>query len=380
MSDAVGRELPGLDTFPGLVLALTALSGELPAALVSRLPAFDTYKEYAVKQLKRDNLLRTFYRNGVRGLRLTTTAKRLLLECWPNQFLPYLSGSSETNQLKSEVVRRLRLHRMAEVLVTMLNADVSVLPWEKPALFAPTPPAGLTALDRPAYYSSREVKEMGEQAVKIRGSRSTGVLLTDGDIFVIYNTGPGQMKWEYKAEMRLKALLEMELCQTRLPVQFMQTTQAAIVFAADMDQMAPLMGVGEDKRHNYFVLDGNFEHFYYLTSDHYGEVVLQLLCYPEERAILDAILSKGFDPPRPGRVVENDAIDKGNPVLFAYTCDMPRIRRFDAALARRGQTGTLFCFDFQEKAIRRICGPGVVIQGIDFEAYERSVFLSPENS
>ena len=49
MSDAVGRELPGLDTFPGLVLALTALSGELPAALVSRLPASDTYKEYAVK-------------------------------------------------------------------------------------------------------------------------------------------------------------------------------------------------------------------------------------------------------------------------------------------------------------------------------------------
>ena len=74
MSDAVGRELPGLDTFPGLVLALTALSGELPAALVSRLPASDTYKEYAVKQLKRDHLLRTFYRNGVRGLRLTTTA------------------------------------------------------------------------------------------------------------------------------------------------------------------------------------------------------------------------------------------------------------------------------------------------------------------
>ena len=30
MSDAVGRELPGLDTFPGLVLALTALPGELP--------------------------------------------------------------------------------------------------------------------------------------------------------------------------------------------------------------------------------------------------------------------------------------------------------------------------------------------------------------
>ena len=63
MSDADGRVLPALDTFPGLVLTLTALSGELPAALVSRLPASDTYKEYAVKQLKRDNLSLRQYRD-----------------------------------------------------------------------------------------------------------------------------------------------------------------------------------------------------------------------------------------------------------------------------------------------------------------------------
>ena len=367
MSDAVGRELPGLDTFPGLVLALTALSGELPAALVSRLPASDTYKEYAVKQLKRDNLLRTFYRNGVRGLRLTTTAKRLLLECWPDQFLPYLSGSSETNQLKSEVVRRLRLHRMAEVLVTMFNADVSVLPWEKPALFAPTPPAGLTALDRPAYYSSREVKELGAQAVKIRGSRSTGVLLAGGNIFAVYNTGPGQMKWENKAELRLKALLEMELCQTRLPAQFKRTKQAAIVFASDMEQMPPLMGVGVDKRQSCFVLTSEFEPFCYLPNDHHGEVILQLLCAPDERAVLDGILQKGFEPPRPGWIIENDAIDGDSPVLFAYTCDMPRIRRFHAALEKMDWTGTLFCFDFQVDAMRQVCGQHVKIESLDFE-------------
>lgn len=380
MTDTTGWELPGLDTFPGLLLTLTALSGELPAALVNRVPGSDTYKEYAIKQLKRDNLLRTFYRNSVRGLRLTTAAKKLLLTGHSDWFQPYLSGATETNRLKSDLVRRLRLHRMAEVLVTMFNAEVSVLPWEKPALFAPLPPADLSAIERPAYYNSREVKELGEQAVKIRGSRSTGVLLTDSDIFVVYNTGPGQMKWEYKAEMRVKALLEMEVCQTRLPAQFSLAQQSAIVFAADMEQMPLLMGVGGDMRHNYFVLDGNFEHFYYLTSDHCGEVVLQLLCYPGEQAVLDGILSKGFGPPRPGWVVENDAMDGETPVLFAYTCDMPRIKHFDSGLKIHGLAGTLYCFDFQEDAIRRICSPAVSIQCIDFEAYERSVFLSPESS
>ncbi len=380
MPNTNSRELPALDTVPGLLLTLTALSGELPAASVSRLPASNTYKEYVIKQLKRDHLLRSFYRNGVRGLRLTAAAKKLLLESWPDHFLPYLSGSTETNRLKSEVDRRLRLHRMAEVLVSMYNANVSVLPWEKPALFASTMPAGLPGIDRPAYYNSREVKELGRQAVKVRGSRFTGVLLTDSDIFIVYNTGAGQMKWEYKAEMRVKALLEMELCQTRVPEQHAQTKQSAIVFASDMEQMSSLMGVGEDKRHNYFVLDGNLEHFYYLPCDHYGEVILQLLCYPDERAVLDGILGNDLSPPRPGWFVENDAMNVDKPVLFAYTCDMPRIKRFDSALDIHGLTGMLYCFDFQETAMRRICGPNVAVQCIDFEAYERSVFLSPESS
>ena len=373
MSDTGKQEPPALYTFPGLVLVLTALSGELPAPLISRLPAADTYKEYAVKQLKRDNLLRTFYRNGVRGLRLTATAKHLLLECWPDQFLPYLSGSTETNQLKSEIARRLRLHRMAEVLVTMFNAGVSVLPWEKPDIFNPTPPAAAPYINRSAYYSSREVKGLGAQAVKIRGSRSTGLLLTDDAIFTVYNAGPFAMKWEYKAEMRLKAMLQTELCQRRLIGQCQNAALNAILFGQDMERMLPLMNDSGGQR-DYFVLDGNYQHFYYLTSDHHGELILQMLCDAEQRAVLDAILSQDLSPCRSDWVVENDAMDGDSPVLFAYTCDMPRIKRFDTALELHGKTGTLFCFDFQMDAMRQVCGQRAKITSLDFEKVKALLF------
>ena len=74
------------------------------------------------------------------------------------------------------------------------------------------PPDEIPILEQAAYCSSRELKELGEEAIKIRGSRSTGILLTDGDIFVIYNTGPGQMKkWKYSSEVRLRVMLMMEL-------------------------------------------------------------------------------------------------------------------------------------------------------------------------
>ncbi len=270
---AGSKQIPPEDTLANLLLTFTALSGEFPTAQINRLPSTGAYQEKILKSLKGEKLLRTYYRDGLRALRLTTAAKKLLVDKWPDLFLPYLSGSTETNVLKSEVPRRLRLHRMAEVLVTMLNANVLVFPWEKPAVFSPTPLSAAPCIGRPAYYSSREVKGLGAQAVKIRGSRSTGLLLTDGAIFTIYNTGPFAMKWEYKAEMRLKAMLQTELCQRRLPGQYQNAVLSAIVFGQDMERMIPLMNDGGGQR-DYFVLDGNYQHFYYLTSDHKGELIL----------------------------------------------------------------------------------------------------------
>lgn len=268
------RQLPDLDSLSGLLLTLIALSGEFPTALINRLPSTNAYREKIVKSLKAAKFLRTYYHDGLRGLRLTASAKRLLSANWPDRFDPLFSHNIATSTPKYTVPSRLRLHRMAEVLVIMLNAGVPFFPWEKPAIFQPLPLPDAIHVNCPAYYTSREVKDIGPQSAKIRGSRATGVLLTDGAVFAVYNTAGAQMKWEYKAEVRLKALLQIELCQRRLSAQFVQAEQSAIVFGSNMDQMAVLMGAGGDGRHNYFVLDGSFDHFYYLTSDHAGEFIL----------------------------------------------------------------------------------------------------------
>lgn len=164
-----------------LLLTLTALCGEYPISQISRLPGGSAYLESVVTALRRDGLLRTFSKDGLRGLRLTTSAKRLLLADAPECFSAYLTGSSEPNKLKSEIPRRLRLHRMAEILTIMHNTDIPAFPWEK----APFPAVGQSSAI-PAYYTSREVKEIGPQGTKIRSSRATGILLMDGGIFLTY--------------------------------------------------------------------------------------------------------------------------------------------------------------------------------------------------
>lgn len=361
------KQPPPLDTAAGLLLTLTALSGEFPTALVSRLPGGEAYKVKVVKRLKKDKLLHTYYADGLRGFRLTNAAKKLLLDSWPELFGPYLTGRAETNMLKSEQLRRLRLHRMAEVLAAMYNADVGVFPWQKHAVFDPMPPDNIR-IEWPMYYSSREVKEIGPQRDKIRGSRATGVLLTENDVFAVYNAGGAEIKWAREAELRLRAFLQYDLCLQRLPEQYGSAGQSAIIFGNDMKLMPMLMGVDSDQRHKYFVVEEDYNCFYYLTNDHYGEIILRLLCEQDKKAMLDNVLMEGLSEAQQYGRVEHDAMDRECPVLFGYTCDMPRIKRFSAGLRANGLKRILYCFNFQEGALRQICGPNVEIQCMDFEA------------
>ena len=87
--------------------------------------------------LKKSGLLRTYYRDRLRGYRLGAKAKAALLDGWPERFSPYLTGDTDTNRLKSEVNRRLRLHRLAETYITMDNAGAGLFQDEKPKVFSP---------------------------------------------------------------------------------------------------------------------------------------------------------------------------------------------------------------------------------------------------
>lgn len=372
-------QTPDSESFSSLLLTMTALSGEFPIEQIRRLSGSTSYADFVVKRLKREKLVRTYYRDGLRGLRLTAAAKKQLAADWPDRFSPLFTGDTMTNAPKYTIPHRLRLHRMAEVLVSMFNVGILSFPWEKPAVFTPTPLYEPPYIEWSAYYSSREVKGLGTAATKIRNSRAVGLLLTDGCIFSIYNTGSALMKWEYQAEMRLKAMLQIELCQKRLSRQFGDAELSAILFGTGMGQVPALLDA-DTKCRNHFIQDGSYHHFYFLTNDHYGDIILYLLLHPDEKEVLDNILAQGLDPALPNWPVVNDAMDGDNPVLFGYTCDMPRIKKFGHALHIQDRTGTLYCFDFQEEAMRLVCGSNVEIQHIDFDAYEGSVFHQPQET
>jgi len=167
------------------ILSLIAISGELPSNQIKRLSGGGRYKEEKIKELKSKKLIRTYYREKLRGYRLMTETKDILITDNNDRFAFFLSGNADTNILKSEITRRLRLKSIAETIITMQNAGVSVYRDEKPDVFKPninvnTLPFIITS---PAFYNSREIKALGSEFVKIQGARSVGVLLSEYDSF-----------------------------------------------------------------------------------------------------------------------------------------------------------------------------------------------------
>ena len=369
-----GRCFPKKDTQAYRLLELVAVCGELPAELIYRLTGSTSYKETVTWLLKKEKLLRVYYRDKMRGYRLGRRAKAILLSDNPERFSFYLTGNVDTNLLKSEVTRRIRLHRIAEVHVAMQNAGVTVFRDEKPKVFAPDMPY-CGKLEGTAFYSSREVKELGIEAVKIKGSRMAGVLLAPGSAFLTYNSGPYMAKWDYRAEQRTKALMQIVLCRGSAGLGYAPDRICGLLFGNGMEPFYQIISSADSSARCFFLLDGNYEHFYYLTNDRRGEVMLKLLCDTDGREELDRILFQGLNAGEPYGIIENDAVDKnGAPVLFGYLPDIPRIHRFCNALQLQGRHGTLICFDFQRKVLERCYGGLVAFETISYEKFERRFY------
>ena len=167
--------------------------------------------------------------------------------------------------------------------------------------------------------------------------------------------------------MRVKALMWSVLCQQRLAGQYRAEDVHGLVLGDSMELAYQMLTSTGGAKHDYFMLDGSYDHFYFFTNNHQGEVILALLCDPLKTAELNRILSQGLVAGNPGRATEQDAAEPdGTPVLFGYSCDLPRITRFNTSLDLMGRPGTLICFDFQADVLRRYCGSWVRLQTIDF--------------
>lgn len=84
-----------------------------------------------------------------------------------------------------------------------MNAGVTFYRDQKPLLFQDGN-RKQSKLPLPVFYQSREIKELGADAIKINNSRTIGVLFAPRCIYAVFYTGDALMKWEYRTELKVK--------------------------------------------------------------------------------------------------------------------------------------------------------------------------------
>ena len=366
-------------TGPYRLMELAAISGECSTRVLPILGLAPSYSEKLVTRLKGEGLIKTHYKDGLRGYRLTSKGKELLLEDNHSRFSFYLSGSSDTNHPRSDIPRRLRLQQASIAYAVLCNAGVEVFRDRKPRLFQAGDAAWASPfpMPLPAFYHSREVKELGAEAVKVNSSRAMGILFAPECIYALFCTGSAPMKWEYRTELKVKALLSYHasrgiLSRGRIePCYHPDTPIKALLLGEGMDTALKLMESTGGFQKSYFYLDSSFAHFHYIPEGAQGEAMLRLLCSPTTQTALRNLLLSDLQPPRSGHGLEHDAVSEGRPVLLAFDFDMLRLSRFRTALSFHGFSGNLICFDFQEPVLRQYFGDAAAIETIDLYKFER---------
>lgn len=343
------------------ILELISISTDFPCRLMNRFDCSSRSVYRAIEKLIDEGYIKKYKKDGICSLRIMKRGESFLLANNPERFE---NRSEKKRYGKSEVVKRLRLHRIASTFATMKNSGVKIFTNEKPNVFSKSED-GEVVITNPSFYSAIEIKELGIECTKIKFSRAVGAMLCKEDRgFIVYNTDNSLMKWSRKAEQRLYGVLTGILLNRGIQV----NDFAGLMIGNTMDTViTQLMSTGGVKN-SFFKLDNTFNEFYYIPADKDGDFQLKLLINTEKREsfrefIIDSFrISKSIFPfPISGLDSE------GRVTLLAYEFDMEKIRKFKAGLEMFEKAGIVICFDYQRKVLEEYFGDLVRIVTISKE-------------
>ena len=138
----------------------------------------------------------------------------------------------------------------------------------------------------PVFYHSREIKEIGTEAVKINNSRTIGILFAPHCIYALFYTGDALLKWEYRTELKVKTMINYHISRGVLnrehisPAYHPDTPIKALLIGTDMDTSLKLLNSTGGFQKSYFYLDASFDYFHFIPASPAGETTLRLLCSP----------------------------------------------------------------------------------------------------
>ena len=329
------------------ILQLTALSEEMSERALDRLNDSRRYTDNCLSQLRQEKMLVQYKSDELTGHRLAPKGKHYLEGKYPDRF-------ADVKRVRLDLLHRRRYMRSSEVLTMMYNLGIPIFADDKPKLYAPL--ADSSQSSQSAYYTSYEVKDRGEESIKIKNARFNGLLRCCMGDYLVYNTGASVIKWESMSEFRAAELVG----------RLLGSKIRQMIIGDTMDTAWDLLTSDGGPEHQYFELDDFIPSIVFVPNDAYGDFFLRMNCLSDSMKRLKySVLQKMNLQPCPNSLDCDGYADAKTAVLFACDMDLKRIRNLKDGAKPKSLNLIVICFDFQAELLSRYYGNLATIRTID---------------
>lgn len=330
------------------LLLMIAVSGEMPADLAEHIIGSVSYTAAVITRLKQEGYISVRNKAGYKGYVLRAKGKRYVLSQYSEDAASFLQGSVETNHVKTEIEKRLRLHRMSKVWVFLWKTGIPIFRSQKPELFCSDSENGR---GQAAYYGSLEFKGLTDA---IKGSRACGIMLSGESGYIIYHTLAQKMRWAKKMERSMRSFVERE-CMKAGALKRID----AVIMGDTIEFLVELLESDGGIKGNLFQVDDIYENYYYIPIIESAKIQVKLLTDKEKQIGLYRFLCGILEQPGTREYQVSAGTDQtGNPVYFCYELELRHLLRVKQELGWKKQ-GTILCFSYQKSILEYYFGKEV---------------------
>ncbi len=307
----------------------------------------------------------------------------------PTQINKYQDNQNISKDIRyGENSKQLRLYRNIESNMFFHYSNIPTYSTERREL------GSMQDIDSLAFYPSREIKVAAmyqddtyqEDGIKkIIGSRMTGLYVSPGGLYSVFDSGKGKTKYEKTGEIKMKMAVNYAM---NLSVASQMKNDAGIILHRG-NKIYELLFTETDESNDWSLnsLMTVYPDLYLIEISDNGRKQIQLMGEPSWRMrILDELISPDIQTPN----MKHDGYDRENKecILFGGIVDISSLQNFifTAKTSRdigKDERYTLICFEFQEELYRSIVGDVCDIQVCEIDkliqACEFNVFDTKGN-
>ncbi|PLT72032.1 hypothetical protein CDL26_10105 [Mediterraneibacter gnavus] len=346
---------------------MVAISGEIPANLPEKIVGSKSYATSLITDLKKKGYLLLRYRDGVRGYVLGKRGKNYLLQHYHQDVDRYFTGASETNHVKSEREKRLRLHRMSQIWTYFFVHGNLIFATEKPKIFTRE---CYVETSLGIYYGSQELKQSSDQ---VKGSRACGLYIKKREVFVVYNSMGNLMKWSKKMEIAMRCWVERNLLRAGITWK-----GKAIFFGDSMEVLEKILLSTGGMKQELFQVDDVYEQYYFVPGNgEDAELQIELFVDWKKNTLFLAFLENMLDEVERNEFPIYAGMKKGVPVYFVYELELRKLQMVKQDMERHG-SGIVVCFDYQQGMLQNYYGKEVELMVLDCEKVKQYLLSMEE--